>query len=260
MAAHDTTPQSVTSAWVQSIRREGIAMRHKDVARVVTVGIWLSSFGNADGTSVKPSQESIAALTGYSVETVSRCIKVLVAAGLIVGKRRPNKPTEYRLVPMMQRPRWNEILPILADNRHRERHRKEKEQRAMDSVRAQGPEGPDTVRAGSPDTVRAGVTNSPVTNSDTVRARGRSAGAHAVRTPCAPGGTMSYLPPVVTSPEDLDTVAHSPQPQVDAGGRSDKPTISLVPPVDDNPGAALVASLRAKADRRPDWRLPKGAQ
>lgn len=210
MTGADKTPQSVTSAWVQSIRREGIAMRNKDVARVVTVGVWLASFADADGTSVKPSQESIAALTGYSVETVSKCMKVLSAAGLLVGKRRPNRPTEYRLVPMMQRPDWDSILPVLSDSRHRDRHRRAKEEKAADAVRAQVP---DTVRAGSPDTVRAGVTNSPVTSPDTVRAQGRTAGAHAVRTPCAPGGTMPYLPPVVTSTEDLDTppVLHQPQ-------------------------------------------------
>lgn len=195
-------------------------MANRDVARVATVAVWLSTFANADGTSVKPSQPTIASLTGYSVETVSRCVKILVEAGLLRAQRRPNRTTEYRLTPMMARPDWGALLPLLTDNRHRERHRKAKEERAADAVRAREPEAPpddpDSVRAGSPDSVRAGVTNSPVTSLDSVRARGRTAGTHGIRIACAPGGTMSHLPPVDTREEHLDTPPLSPQPQVGA--------------------------------------------
>lgn len=212
--AQDPKPQSVTSAWVQGLRREVIATGNRDIARVAQVGVWMSTFANADGTSITAGQKTIALLTAMSVESVSRAIKVLVGLGLLRSRRRPNQNTEYILTLPVGPLEWQKWLPFFTETRQKIAHRARKAA-DLEQVIAKT----DTVRGGSPDTVRGGSPNGLTEDPDTVRGRGRTPSVDGVRTPSVAGGTMSHLPPVVTSTENQDTVAHLPQPQVGGAAR-----------------------------------------
>lgn len=261
MAADEPRPQSVTSAWVQGLRREVIVSGSRDIARIAHVGVWMSTFANADGTSITAGQKTIAGLTGTSIESVSRAIQVLKGLGLLRSRRKPNQNTEYILTVPTGPLDWGSWLPVFTETRQRRDHRARKAAELVgrfevpDTVRGRGP---DTVRGWIPDTVRGGVSNPPVTDPDTVHGRYRTPSMDAVRTPSVAGGTMSYLPPVVTSTEDLDTAWLSPRPQVRAGEGGEPNRIHLVPDMPDSepgpdPGAALRERLRSAPKTNTPW-------
>jgi hypothetical protein len=212
--AEEPKVQSPTSRWVQLLRHEVIVTANRDLARLAHVGFVMATYANADGTSITVGQETLATLTGSSQESVSRALKTLCTAGWLLGKRRPNKTTEYRLQVPMEPPDWKVLLPLFAETRQRAAHRRAKEQEAEKRMRTPSVDGfpsetADTVRGGIPDTVHGRCPE----DSDTVHGRGDTPSMDGVRTPSMAGGTMSHLPPVVTSTEDLETVALPPQPQ-----------------------------------------------
>lgn len=215
------------------MRHEVLVDGRRDLARLAMIGLWMSTFANADGTSITVSREKIATLCGVAPETVSRAYRALKGVGLIRGRRRPNKAAEHVLtIPIGSGPLdWDTWLPEFTESRQRLAHRRKKaaemeaviaemESRSAsvdavaDGVHGRCPDGSDSVRGCVPDGVRGGCSEDPDDGPDSVRGRYRMASMDAVRMASVAGGTMSYLPPVVTSTEDLDTGSHSPQPQV----------------------------------------------
>jgi hypothetical protein len=208
----DSKPQSPASQWVQSLRASVIKRKDRHLARVAHVGFVMATYANADGTSIRVGQPTLATLTGMSVETVSRAQQVMVGVQILRAKRRPNKTTEYILSFPSEPPDWDGWLPIFTATRQKEAHRKKKAAELEAALAAV-----DTVRGGVPDTVHGRIPE----QSDTVHGRGTTPSMDGVRTPSVAGGTMSYLPPVATSTEDLETGPHSPQPQVRVGTRGE---------------------------------------
>jgi hypothetical protein len=102
----EITPQR---AWINLLRAEvlrvdeleqqgGFPWRAVDVARVASVGVWIATYADADGTNAWPGRDALAALGGMSRDTVTRCTRVLEAVGLLAVKRRPNRSSEYTLL------------------------------------------------------------------------------------------------------------------------------------------------------------------
>ncbi len=222
MADQEPRQQSVTNAWVQALKNEVYRARSKDVAAVARVGFMMATFANADGGSITAGQDRLAVLTGSSQETVSRAIRVLVALGVMECKRRPNKASEYRLLsPRGERLDWSGCMPLYTETR--QRRRKDAIKRAeIDALLGPPEPVPGGVPEPVPDRGPEPVAERCPEPLEPVPERGRNPLRNGFRNPFPAGGTYPYLPTVVTSPEDQDTVAHSPQPQVGVGGRVDE--------------------------------------
>lgn len=235
----DRRIQSVRNAWVNALRSEVLRVHTADIARVGHVGVWLASFADADGGNCFPNRETLGALAGCSPETVTRCVKVLVAVGMLRAKRRPNNATVYQLLLPVDRPDWATHMHLYGDTRQKRAHRAAKlaaaeeiEQRrtaSMDVIRtASMVGGPDSVHG-----LRSGQRpRTPSEDPDSVHGRPRTASTDAIRTASMAGGTSTSLPPVGTHSPDQDAADHQPQPQVRAGaqGENDQdPPIRAVP-------------------------------
>lgn len=188
----EITPQR---AWINFLRAEvlrvdqleqegGFPWRAVDVARVATVGIWLATYTDHDGTSGHPGQDTLAALSGTSPDTVSRAIRVLEAAGLVAVRRRPNKPSEYTLLYPAPgfRPDWVECMGLMTSRQQAWR----KARKA--SADAHQPESRKASADGAPNAVR----DVP----ESVRGRPWKASADGFRKASADAPTTTHLPAV----------------------------------------------------------------
>jgi hypothetical protein len=61
------------------------------------LALTLATFGNIDGTSIFPTNKTLARAMGISVETVMRAKRELIAAGLLIANRRFHDATEIAL-------------------------------------------------------------------------------------------------------------------------------------------------------------------
>lgn len=238
----DRRIQSVRNAWINALRSEVLRVGTADIARVAHVAVWLASFADADGGNCFPSRETLAVLAGCTPETVTRCVRVLVAVGMLRAKRRPNNATVYQLLMPVQRPEWEKHLHLYSETRQKRAYRAKKLAEAqgagqsrtasMDAVRTASTAGvPDSVHGlGSGQRPRT-----PSGDSDSVHGRPRTASTDVFRTASMAGGTSTALPPVGTYSPDHEMADHSPQPQVREGARPAKdpdPAIRAVPDPD----------------------------
>lgn len=217
----DDRVQSVRNAWTNALRAEvlRVGRRIPEVARVVTVGMWIATYADADGSNAFPGRDTLATLAGCSQETVTRAVRVLMGVGVLARKRRPNASAMYQLLmPLGGGLDWQAHIHHITETRQRVARRKEKEQKAADATRnASG----DAVRKASPDDVpdsdRAGGSEPAPSTPDSVRGRPRNASADAVRTASA-SGVYQYIPTSGRDPLPDHTLAGlSPQPQQRAG-------------------------------------------
>lgn len=194
----EITPQR---AWINFLRAEvlrvdqleqegGFPWRAVDVARVATVGVWLATYSDHDGTSAHPGRDTLAALSGTSPDTVSRAIKVLEAAGLLAVRRRPNKPSEYTLLYPAPgfRPDWERCMGLMTSRQQAWRKARKASADAHQSA----------VRKASADGAPNGVREVP----ESVRGRPWKASADGFRKASADAPTTTHLPAVGDQPTD----------------------------------------------------------
>lgn len=261
MSTEEPRVQSVKSAWQQALRAEVYRVGTPEVSRVGIVGIWLSTYANADGSNAMPSRETLGRLAGCTTETVTRALKVLCAVGMLVSKRRPNKSSVHQLVMPIDRPDWSLHIHLYTDTRQRRAHQ-ERKLRDVERLQELRSASMDAIRTASmrgvPDSVHDGVSGqrpwTPSEVPDSVHGRPRTASIDGIRTASMAGG--NHVPPVVPTPIDQDQPGLSPQPQVGGGSGGETNRIHLVPALPEepgDPGAELRAGLRSKPTRHTPW-------
>lgn len=206
--------QTVRNAWINRLRDEVLRTGRAEVAKCARVGVWIATYADADGSSAFPSNETLAALAGCTDETVTRAVKVLVAVGLLVRRRRPNKSSVFQLMLPPGHLAWDAHLHLYTDTRQA---RRKKAQKAKDFEEQRNPSQNGSRNpsfTGVPEPVPAGDSaesgNRSGTGTDTVPQR--------VPEPVPAGG--DHYPPTYGRDPDThhDTVAVVPQPQ-DAGAQ-----------------------------------------
>ena len=127
---------SVRNAWINAMRAEVLRVGRTipEVARVVTVGVWIATYADADGGNAFPSRETLATLSGCSQETVTRAVKVLMGVDVLARKRRPNASAVYQLlIPIgSEGLDWKSHIHHMTETRQRVARRKEKERQAAE--------------------------------------------------------------------------------------------------------------------------------
>ncbi|MBC9729907.1 helix-turn-helix domain-containing protein [Streptomyces sp. TRM68367] len=212
-------PQSVRNAWINRLRDEALRMRRVEVSKCVHVGILIGTYADADGTNAFPSNRTLAQIAGCTEETVTRCVKVLTAVGLLQRKRRPNKSSVYLLIVPLGKPvPWEEHLHLYTDTRQARRKKALKEAAIAEGLADNTQDAEESgnpvqngvrkpFQDGVPDTVPAG-------GSEEFGNRSGTGGKTVLeRVPdTVPAGAYQYLYP----DPDHTLVADSPQPQVGA--------------------------------------------
>ncbi|MFL5910515.1 MAG: helix-turn-helix domain-containing protein [Gaiellaceae bacterium] len=217
----DDRVQSVRNAWTNALRAEvlRVGRRIPEVARVVTVGMWIATYADADGSNAFPGRDTLATLAGCSQETVTRAVKVLMGVGVLERRRRPNASSMYQLlIPIGSKGLdWDKHIHHMTDTRQRKDHARRKAERLAEATRTasmDAVENPsDSVRGRVPDSVRGGGSGAPRADPDSVRGRPRTASVDAFRTASA-AGVYQYPPTSGRDPlPDHDMAGLSPQPQ-----------------------------------------------
>ncbi|MGA5330983.1 helix-turn-helix domain-containing protein [Streptomyces griseoincarnatus] len=188
----DDRVQSVRNAWTNALRAEvlRVGRRIPEVARVVTVGMWIATYADADGSNAFPGRDTLAVLSGCSQETVTRAVKVLMGVGVLARRRRPNASAMYQLLmPLGSKGLdWAAHIHHMTETRQRKAHAKAKAERMSRTASTDAVENPtDSVRGRGPDSVHAGGSEPSETNPDSVHGRPRKASKDAVRTASAAG-------------------------------------------------------------------------
>lgn len=216
--------QTVRNAWINCVRDEALRMRRPEVSKAVGVGVWIATYADADGSKTFPSTATLAAIAGCSEETVTRCVRLLIAVGLLERKRRPNKTALYQLLVPLQRPDWDTHLYLYTETRQAKRKRKIKEQEAAELVAEREGRNPtqngfrNPFPPGVPEPVPAGGSEEFGTRSGT----GAVPVPRRVPEPVPAGGVHVPFPTSGRDPEsDHDMADHSPQPQQRAGARGE---------------------------------------
>jgi hypothetical protein len=220
----DDRVQSVRNAWTNALRAEvlRVGRRIPEVARVVTVGMWIATYADADGSNAFPGRDTLATLSGCSQETVTRAVKVLMGVGVLARKRRPNASAMYQLLmPLGGGLDWAAHIHHMTDTRQRKAHAKAKAERVAEATRTASTdavENPsDSVPGRGPDSVRSGGSEPGHDVPDRVHGRPRKASPDAVRTASA-AGVYQYTPTSGRDPLPDHTLAGlSPQPPKRAG-------------------------------------------
>ncbi len=198
----DDRVQSVRNAWTNALRAEvlRVGRRIPEVSRVVTVGMWIATYADADGSNAFPGRDTLATLAGCSQETVTRAVKVLTGVGVLARRRRPNASAMYQLLmPLGGGLDWASHIHHMTETRQRKAHAKKKADDArtasMDAV--ENPSGsvdnsPDSVRGRVPDSVRVGGSGIAPEDPDSVHGRPRTASVDAFRTASVDAPTSSF--------------------------------------------------------------------
>ncbi|MEV6790875.1 helix-turn-helix domain-containing protein [Streptomyces sp. NPDC051320] len=139
MSTSDGPTQSPQNAWVNRVRDEALRMRHPAVSKCFTVGMVIATYTDEDGSNAWPSLETISAIAGCSDETVTRCVKLLVAVGLLARKRRPNTSALYQLLIPLERPNWEEHLHLYTKTRQARAKREKKAREIAEMLAARTP-------------------------------------------------------------------------------------------------------------------------
>jgi len=239
----DDRVQSVRNAWINALRAEVLRVGRTipEVARVATVGMWIATYADADGSNSFPARDTLATLSGCSQETVTRSVKVLMGVALLTRKRRPNSSAVYQLLmPLGGGLDWSSHIHHMTDTRQRKAYAKKKaaetaeavaaleaqmaRKASTDAVRTASTDavdtpgnGSDSVRGRLPDSVRSGGSEPRSSNPDSVHGRPRTASVDAFRT-ASVAGVYQYPPTSGRDPlPDHDMAGLSPQPQTRAG-------------------------------------------
>jgi hypothetical protein len=241
--------QTVRNAWINHVRDEALRMHRPEVSKAAHIGMLIATYADADGSNAFPAGKTLAAIAGCTEETVTRCVKLLVAVGLLDRKRRPNKSAMYQLRIPLQRPHWEAHLHLYTDTRQARRKREAKQREVLDLIKEKHPEllrddprnpfydgdrnplqnGDQEARnpfpVGVPETVPAG-------GSETSGTRSRTGTATVPeRVPeTVPAGGDQYQPPYGRDPHtDHDADQYPTQPPVRAGAREAKNDHPLPP-------------------------------
>jgi hypothetical protein len=217
----DDGVQWVSTAWINAMRDEALRVRTPEVARVVTVGVWIATFADKDGSNAFPSRATLATLASCSQETVTRAVRVLMDVGVLERRRRPNASSVYQLCfPVGSRGLdWASHIHHMTETRQRKAYAKKKaagfaEDRTASTDAFQNQ--PDSDDGRVPDSVRGGGSEPPADTPDSVHGRPRTASADAFRT----ASTDAPTKPTTTSgsdhPTDHNLAAVEPQPPVRA--------------------------------------------
>jgi hypothetical protein len=249
----DDRVQSVRNAWTNALRAEvlRVGRRIPEVARVVTVGMWIATYADADGSNAFPGRDTLATLSGCSQETVTRAVKVLMGVGVLARKRRPNASAMYQLlIPIGSKGLdWASHIHHMTDTRQRKAYAKKKAEQVAEVTRTASTdavENPsDSVRGRVPDSVRAGGSGAPRADPDSVHGRPRKASVDAFRT-ASVAGVYQYSPTYGRDPLPDHTLAGlSPQPQQRAG-EAGKDESSTGAGEAGKPRDAALAAVRAR--------------
>lgn len=215
--------QSPKAKWILALRAEVLRPRLREqltarqlrhLALVGTVGNWIASFADADGGGAYPERETIAALAGCSVETVSRAVRVLVGLGVLQRKRRPNQSPVYQLVVPVGVLDWPAALDWFGESRQEKARRKA-------SV--------DALRKASVDCVPEGVRGRSPSDPESVRGRPWKASVDAVRKASVDAPTTTHLPAVGDHHPDQE-MAEVQQPSTGRAHAKPKPA-PIQPPI-----------------------------
>ena len=220
----DDRVQSVRNAWTNALRAEvlRVGRRIPEVARVVTVGMWIATYADADGSNAFPARDTLATLAGCSQETVTRAVKVLMGVGVLTRKRRPNTSAMYQLLMQLGGGLdWETHIHHMTDTRQRKAYAKKKADQLAEATRTASTdavENPsDSVRGRVPDSVRAGGSELTNPDPDSVHGRPRTASVDAFRT-ASVAGAYQYIPTSGRDPiPDHNLAGLSPQPQPRTG-------------------------------------------
>lgn len=225
--------QSVRNAWINRVRDEALRARRPEVSKAVHIGILIATYANSDGSKAFPSNSTLAAIAGVSEETVTRCVRLLMAAELLARRRRPNLSSVYQLLIPSARINWAEHLHVWGETRQAKARRKAKaaETEALLADRASAEEGnpsPDAFRnpseAGSPEPVPGGAPDTSGTRPRT----GTDTDPGHVPEP-VPGGGLPVPPTSSRDPQPDQTMAALPPQPQDAHGRTSEKTIPQQP-------------------------------
>lgn len=247
--------QTVRNAWINRVRDEALRMRRAEVSKAVQIGILIARYADADGSNAYPSGATLGAIAGCTKETVTRCVRLLAAVGLLARKRRPNQSTVYQLVIPLERPDWGGHMDVWGESRQTAARRKAKEREAgerdtrqqagdvadADGVPGRHPEGvPGGVSGSRPGTASEEGGMRPGTPPDSVPGR---------LPECVPGRTYQSLPTYGRDPDtDHEMAAVEPQPQVEPGPAGGK---NPSPQEDTTPGIACCTSCQSRMILRP---------
>ncbi|MEV7282853.1 helix-turn-helix domain-containing protein [Streptomyces sp. NPDC093111] len=238
--------QSVRNAWINRLRDEALRMGRPEVSKAAHVGILIASYANADGSNAFPAASTLATIAGCSEETITRCVRLLSAVGLLSRRRRPNTSSVYQLVIPTQRPDWAAHMDAWGESRQAKARRKAKAAE-IEARAAARTLSPDAVRTPSPavvpDPVPGGVPNPSGTRPRT----GPEPDPGRVPDP-VPGGGDMFLSTCGRDPDlDHNRLALSPQPPT-AGARENDAAAAPPPPrlVPPQPGGPRLDRSRAK--------------
>jgi hypothetical protein len=173
----DDGVQWVSTAWINTLRDEALRLGRSmpEVARVVTVGVWIATFADKDGTNAFPSRQTIATLASCSQETVTRAVKVLMGVGVLTRKRRPNTSAIYELLmPLGGELPWATHIHHMTETRQRKAYAKKKAAGFAEARTASTDafrNDPDSDDGRVPDSVRAGGSEPSADTPDSVRGR-----------------------------------------------------------------------------------------
>ncbi|MGI3230593.1 hypothetical protein ACRJ4B_49915 [Streptomyces sp. GTA36] len=216
--------QTVRNAWINRVRDEALRMRRPEVSKCAQIGMLIATYADADGSNAFPSGATLGAIAGCTEETVTRCVKVLVAVGLLERKRRPNKSAMYRLIVPMKRPLWAPHLHLYTDTRQAKRKRELKEKEVAEALAAREAEAArNPLQNGIRDPFQNGVAEPvPAGGSEESGTRsGTPSVPVAERVPePVPAGGDQYIPTFGRDPDsDHNMADHLAQPPKPAGAR-----------------------------------------
>ncbi|TQL21939.1 helix-turn-helix domain-containing protein [Streptomyces sp. SLBN-134] len=227
----DESVQWVSTAWITTMRNEALRVRTPEVARVITIGVWIATFADEDGSNAFPSRATIATLASCSQETVTRAVKVLIGVGVLQRKRRPNTSAMYQLLmPLGRKPDWAAHIHHMTETRQRKAYARKKAEgfqernASTDAVRKASTDavenpsaGPDSDDGRVPDSVRVGGSEPSPDNPDSVRGRPRNASVDAFRTASVDAPTKPTTTCGSDPRPDHNLARLSPQPPKRAG-------------------------------------------
>ncbi|MFJ8023338.1 helix-turn-helix domain-containing protein [Streptomyces sp. NPDC096311] len=266
----DDRVQSARNAWTNALRAEVLRVGRSipEVARVATVGMWIATYADADGSNSFPGRDTLATLSGCSQETVTRAVRVLMGVGLLARRRRPNASSMYQLVmPLGGGLDWASHMHHMTDTRQRKAYAKKKAEdlaRAVDNARTASTDAVDnsseSVSGRGPDSVRSGGSERVPQDPDSVHGRPRKASVDAIRT-ASVAGVYQYRSTSGRDPiPDHNLAGLSPQPQPRAGEavKGESSTGEEGPAA--KPRDAALAAVRARAPlarcTEPDCGIP----
>ncbi|AZM46602.1 hypothetical protein DMB38_12950 [Streptomyces sp. WAC 06738] len=253
--------QTVRNAWINLIRDEALRARRPEVCKAAGVGVWIATYADADGSNAFPSAETLSKIVGCTDETVTRCVRLLIAVGLLQRKRRPNQSAVYQLVMPFERPDWDAHMHVWGESRQARARRLQKEREMAEFLAERQPRNPsadgnrnpsadggqdpsEPVPGGGPEPVRGGKPTPPGT-----RPRTPPEPVPGRVPDTVPGGGDQYPLPKGRDPQlDHDVPGFPTQPDSRAGAReaNDDP-----PGQHEPPAAAPAAVARCAACGHP---------